>query len=127
MKYLRNRKKQSGMTLMGMVLAFAMGGFFAYLAMLLFPVVISNYTMGNVLTTLNAESGIATMPKSKIKELINKRLRINDIRDVKMDDFKFKQKNQVLTITLDYNNKINFAKNVFILIENHKQVELPRS
>ena len=127
MRYIRGNKKQSGMTLMGMVFMAGVFGFFAYLAMLLFPVVISNHTMGSVLTTLKSEPGIETLSKSKIKELINKRLRINDIKDVKMDDFKFEQKRGVLTITLDYNNKINFAKNYFILIENHNQVELKRN
>ncbi len=121
-------KKQSGLTFMGWIIIMLIGGFFAYLAMLLFPVVLSNYTMGTILTSLQSEPGITQKSKREIISLVNKRLRINGVVDVKTSDFEVvrEDKNRV-TVYLDYNNKIEFAKDIYILIVNNKEVELTRN
>lgn len=119
--------KQQGITLMGGLIVAMAGGFFAYLAMLLFPVIISNHTMGNILSTLQQEPGITQKSKREIQSLINKRLRINDIKDVKATDFEIIRDNpNQVSVYLDYENKIEFAKDIYILIVNKKSVELSR-
>ena len=121
-------KKQAGFTLLGWIIVAMIAGFFAYLAMLLFPVVISNHTMGSVLTTLQAEPGITQKSKREILSLINKRLRINDIKDVKTSDFEIVREDaNRISIYLDYENRIEFAKNIYILIVNNKEVELTKN
>ena len=118
-------KRQAGFTLLGWVIVAMISGFFAYLAMLLFPVVISNHTMGTILTTLQAEPGITKKTKGEILSLINKRLRINDIKDVKTADFEIVREDaNRKSVYLDYENRIEFAKNIYIVIVNNKDVEL---
>ena len=124
----RSIKKQAGLTFLGWILVAIISGFFAYLAMLLFPVVISNHTMGSILTTLQQEPGITQKSKSEILSLINKRLRINDIKDVKTSDFEIVREDaNRISIYLDYENRIEFVKNVYILIVNNKDVELTKN
>jgi len=124
----RSIKKQAGLTFMGWILAAFVSGFFAYLAMLLFPVVISNHTMGTVLTSLQQEPGITQKSKTEILSLINKRLRINDIKDVKTSDFEIVREDaNRVSIYLDYENRIEFAKDIYILIINNKDVELTKN
>ena len=128
MKNIKLHNRQKGVTLMGGIIIALIGGFFAYLALLIFPVIISNHTMGNVLSSLSNEPGITQKSKSEIMTMINKRLRINDVKDVKTDHFEFVRENDNETIIyLDYDNKIYFAKDIFILIENHKEVVLTRN
>jgi len=124
----RSIKKQAGLTFMGWILLALVSGFFAYLAMLLFPIVISNHTMGTVLTSLQQEPGITQKSKTEILSLINKRLRINDIKDVKTSDFEIVREDaNRLSIYLDYENRIEFAKDIYILIINNKEVELTKN
>lgn len=122
--FMRSRKKQAGITLMGGIIVALIGGFFAYLAMLLFPVVININTMDTILRGVNNEPGVMQMSNKEIVTLINKRLRINDIRDVTTEDFEIVRENGVITVYLDFDNKIEFAKDIYILIENHKSVDL---
>jgi Tfp pilus assembly major pilin PilA len=124
----RSFKKQAGFTMLGWLIVAMIAGFFAYLAMLLFPVVISNHTMGTVLTSLQAEPGITQKSKREILSLINKRLRINDIKDVKTADFEIiREDANRISIYLDYENRIEFAKNIYIVIVNNKEVELTKN
>ena len=123
--YQASFKKQKGFTFMGWIIVAIIAGFFVYLAMLLFPVIINNHTMGNVLTTLQSEPGITQKSKSEIITLINKRLRINDIKDIQTSDFEIVREDaNRLTVYLDYENRIEFAKDIYILIVNNKLVEL---
>jgi hypothetical protein len=124
----RSIKQQAGLTFLGWILVVLVSGFFAYLAMLLFPIVVSNHTMGSVLTSLKQEPGITQKSKSEILSLINKRLRINDIKDVKTSDFEIvREDGNRVSIYLDYENRIEFAKDVYILIINNKDVELTKN
>ncbi|MFK5985281.1 MAG: DUF4845 domain-containing protein [Pseudomonadota bacterium] len=121
-------KKQAGFTFTGWIFVAFIGGFFTYLGMLLFPVIISNYTMGTILSTLQQEPGITQKSKREVVSLIYKRLVINDIRDVTTKDFEIvrEDKNRI-TVYLDYENKIEFAKDIYIVIVNNKKVELTRN
>jgi hypothetical protein len=95
--------------------------------MLTFPVVINNHTMGSILTSLQAEPGITQKSKSEVLSLINKRLRINGIKDVKTSDFEIVREDaNRISIYLDYENKIEFAKDIYIVIVNNKDVELTK-
>jgi len=124
----RSIRKQAGLTFLGWILVALTAGFYAYLAMLLFPIVVSNHTMGSILTTLQQEPGITQKSKNEILSLINKRLRINDIKDVKTSDFEIVREDaNRISIYLDYENRIEFAKNVYILIVNNKDVELTKN
>ncbi len=121
-------KKQAGFTATGWVFVALIGGFFAYLAMLLFPVVVNNYTVDTILTSLQNEPGITDMPRENIRSLINKRLRINDIRDIKASDFEIvRENNDLVIVYLDYETRVQFAEKIFILIIHNKQVELTRN
>jgi hypothetical protein len=120
-------KKQSGFTMFGWILFAITGGFYAYIAMLAFPVVISNHTMGTILSTLQQEPGITQKSKREILSLINKRLRINEIRDVKAKDFEIVREDaNRISIYLDYENRIEFAKDIYIVVVNNKEVELTK-
>jgi len=121
-------KRQKGFTLMGWVVVLAIFGFFAYLAMILVPVLISNHTMGTILESLKEEPGITQKSKREIGKLIFNRLIINDIKDIKAGDFEIvKEGSNSMTIYLDYENRIKFANNIYIVLVNKKEVELVRN
>jgi len=121
-------KRQKGFTLMGWVLVLAIFGFFAYLAMIMTPVLISNHSLTGILESLKEEPGITQKSKREVKKLIYNRLIINGVKDVKTSDFEIvKEGANHMIIYLDFENRIKFANNIFILLINKKEVELLRN
>ncbi len=120
-------KQQKGFTLVGWIIVLAIFFFFAYLAMVLTPYVIGNHTTNRILESLKEEPGITQKSKRDIMRLINNRLVINQVRDLKNEDFEIIKEPNSVTVYLEYDDKIHFMGNVYILIERNKSVELVRN
>jgi hypothetical protein len=121
-------KQQKGFTATGWAIILAIFGFFAYLAMILIPAAIANNTVDTVLKGLKDEPGITQKSKIQIWYLIEKKLYVNDIEYLKKEDFKLTKKdNNTLLITMDYEQRIEFAQKVYIVFERNKKVELVRN
>jgi len=121
-------RRQKGFTLMGWTLVLAIFGFFAYLAMIMVPVIISNHTLGSIVESLKEEPGITQKSKREVVKLIFNRLIINGVKDVKTGDFEIvKDGPNSMTVFIEYENRIKFANNIYIVIVNKKEVELVRN
>ncbi|MCU7799704.1 MAG: DUF4845 domain-containing protein [gamma proteobacterium symbiont of Lucinoma myriamae] len=120
-------KQQQGFTLVGWIVVLAIFLFFAYLGMILTPAVVGNHTTNRILESLKEESGITQKSKREIWKLIENRMLINQVRSLTKDDFEMVKERDVLTIYLEYDDKIPFMGNIYILIERNKSVELVRN
>jgi len=113
--------------LVGWIVVLAIFLFFAYLAMILTPYVVSNHTMNTILESLQLEPGITQKSKRDIWRLIENRMTINQVRSVTREDFEIvKAKNQV-DIYLEYEDRVHFGANIYIVFEREKHVELVRN
>ncbi len=83
--------------------------------------------MNQILSSLKEEPGITLKTKREIQRLINNRLTINSIRDIPMESFEIVKEDNKVIVYLDYDDKIHFASNIYILIEREKSVELIRN
>jgi len=117
-------KQQKGFTFFGWVIVLAIFLYFAYLAMVLFPVMVDNYTTTNILESLKSEPGITKKSKRDVLKLIDKRLLINQVRSVSKDDFEIIKDGHTMEVFLEYDDKVHFMGNVYILIERNKYIEL---
>ncbi len=120
-------KHQKGFTITGWLIVLAIFLYFAYLAMILAPYIISNHTMNRILESLKEEPGITQKSKRQIWRLIENRMTINQVRSVTKDNFDIEKTNNTVTVYLEYDDKIHFASNIYILIERNKSVELVRN
>ena len=121
-------KKQKGFTLVGWIVVLAIFLFFAYLAMILFPYVVSNHTMNTILESLKLEPGITQKSKREIWRLIENRMTINQVRSVTKENFEIvKANNNQVDVYLDYEDRVHFASNIYIVFEREKHVELVRN
>ena len=120
-------KQQKGFTLVGWIFVMAIAGYFIYLAMILTPFIIGNHTMDRILESLKEEPGITQKSKREIWKLIENRMLVNQVRSVTKDDFEIVKENNMVTVYLEYDDKIRFMNNVYILIERNKSVELVRN
>jgi len=117
-------KQQKGFTFFGWVIVLAIFLYFVYLAMVLFPVVVDSYTTSNILESLKNEPGITKKSKRDVLKLIDKRLTVNQVRSVSRDDFEIVKEGNVMEVFLEYDDKVHFISNIYILIERNKYVEL---
>ncbi|RKZ98125.1 MAG: hypothetical protein DRQ43_01970 [Gammaproteobacteria bacterium] len=120
-------KNQKGFTLTGWLVVLAIFLYFAYLAMIITPYLISNNTMNRILESLKEEPGITQKSKRDIWRLIENRMIVNQVRDITKDNFDIEKGNNTVTIYLEYDDKIKFMGNTYILIERNKSVELVRN
>ena len=127
LKQARRLKQQKGFTLVGWIVVLAIFLFFAYLAMILFPYVVSNHTMNTILESLKLEPGITQKSKRDIWRLIENRMTINQVKSVTKDDFEIVKANNQVDVYLEYEDRVHFASNVYIVFEREKHVELVRN
>ena len=120
-------RQQKGFTLVGWLIVIAIFLFFAYLAMILTPVMVGNHTMDRILESLKEEPGITQKSKQQIWRLIENRMLINQVRSVTKDDFEIVKEPNKVVIYLDYEDRVHFAANIYIVFEREKSVELVRN
>ncbi|WP_198266022.1 DUF4845 domain-containing protein [sulfur-oxidizing endosymbiont of Gigantopelta aegis] len=122
-----NYRQQKGFTMVGWMVVITIFLFFAYLAMIITPYLISNNTMNRILESLKEEPGITQKSKRQIWRLIENRMIVNQVRSITKDDFEIVKSNNTVTVYLEYDDKIKFANSIFIVIERNKSVELVRN
>ncbi len=120
-------RQQKGFTLVGWLIVIAIFLFFAYLAMILTPVMVGNHTMDRILESLKEEPGITQKSKQQIWRLIENRMLINQVRSVTKDDFEIVKEPNKVVVYLDYEDRVHFAANIYIVFEREKSVELVRN
>ncbi len=120
-------RQQKGFTLVGWLIVIAIFLFFAYLTMILTPVMVGNHTMDRILESLKEEPGITQKSKQQIWRLIENRMLINQVRSVTKDDFEIVKEPNKVVVYLDYEDRVHFAANIYIVFEREKSVELVRN
>ena len=92
------------------------------------PYVIGNHTMNRILESLKEEPGITQKSKRKIWRLIENRMLINQVRSVTQDDFEIvKEGDSKVVVYLEYEDRVHFGSNIYIVFEREKSVELVRN
>jgi len=119
-------KDQKGFTATGWIVVISIVLFFAYLGMILSPYIIGGFTMDRILEGLKEEPEITKKNKHQVWRLIENRMIINQVRDVPKSAFEIKKEPEMTTVYLDYEDRVKFAGNVYIVIERSKSVELYR-
>ena len=85
------QRKQTGITLIGFVVVLAVVGFFAFIAMKLFPMYSEYYAVRQALKGLAQEPGIADQSPAKIQDLFFRRLYISYAENVQPDNVKLER------------------------------------
>lgn len=77
------RSRESGITLIGFLVVLCVLGFFAFMAMRLFPIYSEWYSVVTAMKGLAKEPGIATMSGDQIRTLFDRRLYTSYVQSVK--------------------------------------------
>jgi len=100
------QKSQQGATLVSVVLFWGLISFFLYIAMCVIPLYLENYNVKSSLQNLQSDPAIFSPttfePKAVIREGLNKRLRINNVKRVELD------KVEIETTAAGYRVKVKY-------------------
>jgi hypothetical protein len=121
------RARQTGMTLISVLVLLVMGGFFILLLLKLGPIYLENYTVRSVLEQIRKEPLMGSRPPGEVRRAIEDRLYVNEVRRLNSQDFRIKREGQVLKIELDYTVREAIMGNVDALVTFSERVELQAS
>lgn len=111
-----HRRKQSGMTGTGWLVVLLIIGFFMMLVIKLAPVYMENYSVKTVLESLKEEPGITQKSAGEVREMIQRRLKVNGVYDMARDAIKIKKDGGVMNVEINYQVIKPMAGNVEVLI-----------
>lgn len=116
--------RQDGVTFGGLLIILVIIGFLALIAMRLFPVYMESFGVKSSLESVVKEVEKESHTPIEIREKILKRLDINDVDDVTKEDIVIKREGFFYSITIDYEVRVPFIKNIDFIVkfENHAQV-----
>lgn len=118
--------RQRGITLLGFIVVLAVVGFFAFLAMRLFPVYSEYYSVVSAMKGLQSEPGIGQMTPERIRSLLNNRFYISYVESVKPNHVKITPSGNGYNLSIKYEVRRPMAYNVDFVAKFDKTVELTR-
>jgi hypothetical protein len=95
-------KKQKGLTLISWLAIIAVVLFNAIIAMNVVPVYLNDHSVKSLMQSLESDAAVKGATPKKIKEIIAKRLRINNIYSVNKDHITIKKAKNDYVITIEY-------------------------
>jgi len=98
----RGPKKQQGMTGLGWMMVIFLICFFAFVGIKLFPVYMENYSIKSIVKDVKQEPNIGKKSTGEVRTMIQKRLIINSIRDLKKEHIIIKKFAGTLSVKIEY-------------------------
>ncbi|MCP3688391.1 MAG: DUF4845 domain-containing protein [Gammaproteobacteria bacterium] len=91
------------------IFSFLLSTFFA-----VFPMYYQNYQVQAVLTSIQEDASIDVKSKRAIWTALQKRLSINEVRNVQREHVKMSREDGKTTVTISYETRDNLISNLFI-------------
>ena len=116
-RYERHPHRQQGLTAISIIVIIAMIGFFAMIAIRLFPIYMEHFSVKSHLKGLSEEVDIKSKTNGEILDKLNKRFDIDDVKHVKNDNiFIERQKDGSMTIAIEYEVRTPAIANVDMVV-----------
>ncbi|OGT20224.1 MAG: hypothetical protein A2V90_03600 [Gammaproteobacteria bacterium RBG_16_57_12] len=119
-----NKKKQQGITMLGMVMVVSLVAFFAYLIIRLAPLYIESVKVDSILKSLAADPDMRDAKPRDIVETLMKRFDIDDVSRVTKDDIYVETVGGSTLITIDYNAEAPMTSSVKVVVHYHYEQEV---
>lgn len=101
-------RAQSGITLMGFIIVLAVVGFFAFLAMKLFPVYQEYYAVVSDMNGISAEAGSSNWSPAEIRQRLDRRFNVSYVESVKPEHIIVDTKNGNLQIKYEVRRELMY-------------------
>ncbi len=108
--------KQRGVGGSGFITIIAVIGISVLLLLKLFPVYMENFNVTTSLASLSSEDDIKELKKSAIKQLLQRRFSINDVKNVTKEHIEINKTKTETTIKINYEVRKPLVGNIDIVI-----------
>ncbi|MFQ5488406.1 MAG: DUF4845 domain-containing protein [Gammaproteobacteria bacterium] len=119
-----DKKKMKGLTGLGFLLLLVLIGFFALLAIRLFPIYLEHYNVTASLKSLQSEAQQAPLSRKEVKDLLLRRFQINDISHLGKEQIKVESRNRGKLVTIAYEVRKPFIGNIDLVVSFKDSLEL---
>ena len=109
-----NRHSQKGMTTIGWLIVIAVFGSILLTGFRILPMYLEFFNVQAAMDAVSKSDKVDVTSKQDLWRVLNANLRINSVRDLKQEDFKFSRKNGATIITADYEARRPYIANLFI-------------
>lgn len=118
------RKRQGGMTLIGFVIIGAMAAVIGYGVVRLLPVYMTQFKIQKMLSDIQFEFDGNNPSAGQIRDALGKRLDVEMVYYPTVRDFTIKKGDGVVTVGINYEDRVPFFGNIFLGAEFDNQVEI---
>ena len=115
MKRMTNlRTRQRGMSSVGWIFVAGIFGLLLITFFKIFPMYYDNFKLKTSLESLQHDTSIDPKSKSAIWNSLKKRLYINEVRFIRLDNITMQRKDGKTTVTVSYETRQDYIANLFI-------------
>ena len=119
-------KRQQGMTAIGVLVVLALIAFFTLLVLRLAPPYLENFNVSTSLKSLQQEVGIKDKSSGEIRNLLQRRLEINDVTNVKKENVTISKdaKSGLLKVAVAYEVRVHIMLNIDAVVVFSESIEV---
>jgi len=118
-------KKQKGLTLISWLAIIAVVLFNAIIVMNVVPVYLHDHSVKTLMQNLETDSSVKGATPKKIKEIITKRLRINNIYSINKDHITIKKTKSGYLVTIEYEPRGRLVGSLDYIVSFKHEAMLP--
>ncbi len=108
------RTRQRGMSSVGWIFVAGIFGLLLITFFKIFPMYYDNFKLKTSLESLQHDTSIDPKSKSAIWNSLKKRLYINEVRFIRLDNITMQRKDGKTTVTVSYETRQDYIANLFI-------------
>jgi len=117
--------KQTGMTAVGMLLAFILVGFVALMGIRIIPMYLDHFTVAGSLESLKQDPEVPGMSAAQVRSRLQRRFDVNSIDSVSSRDVKIKRVNGGKSVAVTYDATTPLFANLDVVAHFESIVIIP--
>lgn len=123
---MKSIQQQKGMGALGWIAVLALIAFTSLLVLKLAPVYMNSLTINSILSGMEEDQELGSKSPGEIKTTLFKRINVNRITDVALDEVFIEQTKDNIVVEVDYEVRNKLIANIDFVISFHKKAEIPR-
>jgi hypothetical protein len=122
---MRTIRQQHGLTPIATIIVLILVGFGVFLLFKMVPVYLEYFNVASSVSSLKEVDDLGQKSREEVRELLKRRLEINDVRRVKPDHIKITRSGSATTVAVNYEAREPLLGNIDLIFTFDKTVTFP--
>lgn len=124
---IRSKKSQAGMTFVSIVALLALLGFVLMTVVKVLPGYLESFKVDSALSNLTEKPNIASASNREIKDMLLKKLQVDDVESVTADHIMIESGKSDRTVSIEYEYRVNIVSNIdAVVVIGDNAVKVPK-